>query len=45
MLPKGVVSIGEDRALEPCPEMLAKQTEEKIQLYTAVTPPRVGDAY
>jgi hypothetical protein len=29
----------EDRAPKPCPETLAKQTDERIQLYTADPPP------
>ncbi len=31
--------MAEDRAPKPCPETLAAQTEERIQLYTAVPPP------
>ncbi len=36
---KGWYCLAEDRAPKPCPETLAKQTEERIQLYTAVPPP------
>jgi hypothetical protein len=38
---KGWHRSAEDQAPKPCPEMLAKQTDERIQLYTAV-PPRGG---
>ncbi len=41
---KGWYRSAEDRAPKPCPETLAKQTEERIQLYTDVPPPGVGDA-
>ncbi len=41
---KGWYHSAEDRAPKPCPETLAKQTEEGIQLYTAVPPPGVGNA-
>jgi hypothetical protein len=36
---KGWYRLAEDRAPKPCLETLAKQTEERIQLYTAVPPP------
>jgi hypothetical protein len=36
---KGWYRSAEDRAPKPCPETLAKQTDERIQLYTAVPPP------
>jgi hypothetical protein len=36
---KGWYCSAKDRAPKPCPETLAKQTEERIQLYTAVPPP------
>jgi hypothetical protein len=36
---KGWYHLAEDQAPKPCPETLAKQTEERIQLYTAVHPP------
>jgi hypothetical protein len=36
---KGWYCLAEDRAPKPCPETLSKQTEERIQLYTAVPPP------
>jgi hypothetical protein len=36
---KGWYRSVEDRAPKPCPETLAKQTNERIQLYTAVCPP------
>ncbi len=39
---KGWYCLAEDRAPKPCPETLAKQTDERIQLYTAVPPPRGG---
>ncbi len=35
---KGWYRLAEDGAPKPCPETLAKQTEERIQLYAAVTP-------
>ena len=41
---KGWYRSAEERAPKPCPETLAAQTEERIQLYTAVPPPRVGNA-
>ncbi len=41
---KGWYRSAEDRAPKPCPETLAKQTDERIQLYTAVPPPGVGNA-
>ena len=41
---KGWYCLAEDRAPKPCPETLAKQTDERIQLYTAVPPPGVGNA-
>jgi hypothetical protein len=31
--------LAEERAPEPCPETMAAQTEERIQLHTAVSPP------
>ncbi len=36
---KGRYRSAEDQAPKPCPETLAKQTEERIQLYTAAPPP------
>jgi hypothetical protein len=36
---KGRYRSADDRAPKPCPEMLAKQSNERIQLYTAVPPP------
>jgi hypothetical protein len=36
---KGWCCSAEDQAPKPCPEVLAKQTEERIQLYTALPPP------
>ena len=36
---KGWYRSAEERAPKPCPETLAAQTEERIQLYTAVPPP------
>jgi hypothetical protein len=36
---KGWYCSAEDQAPKPCPETLAKQTDERIQLYTAVPPP------
>ena len=36
---KGWYCSAEERAPKPCPETLAKQTDERIQLYTAVPPP------
>ncbi len=36
---KGWYRLAEDRAPKPCPETLAKQTDKRIQLYTAVPPP------
>ncbi len=41
---KGWYRLAEDRAPNPCPDTLAKQTDERIQLYTAVPPPGVGNA-
>jgi hypothetical protein len=41
---KGWYRLAEDRAPKPCPETLAKQTDERIQLYTAAPPPGVGNA-
>jgi hypothetical protein len=38
---KGWYRSAEEQAPKPCPETLAAQTEERIQLYTAV-PPRGG---
>ena len=38
---KGWYRSAEERARKPCPETLAKQTEERIELYTAA-PPRGG---
>jgi len=38
---KGWYRSAEDRAPKPCPETLAKQTDERIQLYTT-PPPRGG---
>jgi hypothetical protein len=35
---KGWYRLAEDQAPKPCPETLAKQTDERIQLYTAVPP-------
>ena len=39
---KGWYCSAEDRAPKPCPETLAKQTDERIQLYNAPPPPRGG---
>jgi hypothetical protein len=36
---KGWYCSAEDRAPKPCPETLAKQTDKRIKLYTAVPPP------
>ncbi len=36
---KGWYRSVDDRAPKPCPETLAKQTDKRIQLYTAVAPP------
>ncbi len=36
---KGWYHSAEDRAPKPCPKILAKQTYERIQLYTAIPPP------
>ncbi len=36
--PKGWYCLAEDRAPKPCPETMAKQTQEKIDLYAACTP-------
>jgi len=36
---KGWYRLAEDRAPKPCPETLAKQTDVRIQLYTAFPPP------
>ncbi len=36
---KGWYCSAEDRAPKPCSEMMAAQTEERIQLYIAVPPP------
>jgi hypothetical protein len=38
---KGWYCLAEELAPKPCPDTLAKQTEERIQLYTAA-PPRGG---
>jgi hypothetical protein len=37
---KGWYRLAEDQAPKPCPETSAKQTNKRIQLYTAVHPPR-----
>jgi hypothetical protein len=42
---KGWYRSAEDRALKACPEALAHQTAERVELYMAVTPPGVGDAH
>ncbi len=42
---KGWYCLAEDRALKDCPETLANQTVESVELYTAFTPPGVGDAH
>ena len=39
---KGWYCLAEERAPKPCPETLAAQTEERIQLYIAVPPPAPG---
>jgi hypothetical protein len=36
---KGWYCLAEDRALKACPETLARQSAERVELYTAVTPP------
>jgi hypothetical protein len=36
---KGWYCLAEDRALKACPETLARQTAERVELYMAVTPP------
>ncbi len=35
---KGWYRSGEDRAPKPCPETMAKQTQERVDLYAARTP-------
>jgi hypothetical protein len=36
---KGWYQSAEDRALKACPETLASQTAERVELYTVVCPP------
>ncbi len=42
---KGWYCLAEDQAPKSSPETLAKQIDERIQLYTAVSPLRVGNVY
>ncbi len=42
---KGWYCLVEDQAPKACPEMLASQLAERVELYTTVPPPIVVDAH
>ncbi len=42
---KGWYHLAEDQAPKACPEMLARQTAERVELYTVVPPTEVGTAH